>query len=91
MRIAYTKHAMGKFKKHQDVGIIITRRDVATTINNPEHVDRESDKPKIIASRSLNEKLILRVVYKIENDIITIVTFYPAQIGRYYEKKKIKN
>lgn len=91
MKITYTKHARKKFKTHRDVGIIITRKDIMVTIKDPEHVDYESDKPKIIASKSLQKKLVLRVVFKIDNDIIKVITFYPAQAGRYYEIKKNKN
>lgn len=76
---------------HKDVGIIITREDIDTTINDPEHVDYESDKPKIIASKSLKAKLILRVVFKVDDGIIKVITFYPAKEGRYYEIKKNKN
>ena len=91
MKIIYTKHARKKFKMHRDVGIIITGKDVSTTIKDPEHVDYESDKPKTITSKSLKEKLVLRVVFKTDNDIIKVITFYPAQAGRYYENKKTKN
>ena len=38
----------------------------------------------IIASRSIDEKHVLRVVYKWKGDIITVITFYPAAKGRYY-------
>jgi len=27
----------------------------------------------------------MQIVFKIEDDIITIITFYPAKKGRYYE------
>ena len=76
---------------HKDVGIIITRENINTTIMNPEHVDYESDKPRAIASKSLKKKLVLRVVFKIDDDIIKVITFYPAQAGRYYENKKTKS
>ena len=76
---------------HKDVGTIITRKDISATIKDPEHVDYDSDKPKIIASKSFKEKLVLRVVFKMDDDIIKVITFYPAQAGRYYENKKTKN
>lgn len=65
----------------------ITRQFIKLVILNPEHIDGESDFPKVIASRSIDSKHILRVVYRRENDIILIITFYPAEQGRYYEKK----
>ena len=61
-----------------------TEDDVIEVIKEPEHEDKESDKPNIIASKGIDEKHVLRVVYRKENDIIKIITFYPAEKGRYY-------
>jgi len=85
MRFVFTKHARGKFVKFAKNGIIVYEKDVLKTIGNPEHLDKESDFPKMIASRPRDNKHILRVVFKIEDDIIIIITFYPARKGRYYE------
>lgn len=91
MRILYTKHAIGKFEKLKEIGVKINRKDITAVVINPEHIDRESDSPKIIASKSFDKRRILRVVFKEEGDKITIITFYPAKKGRYYEEKTIKN
>lgn len=84
-KIIYTKHAridkFNFFKRHK---FKISQKSIKNVIENPEHVDEISDFPKIIASKSLDEKHILRVVYKKEGDIITVITFYPAEKGRYY-------
>ncbi|KKR78363.1 MAG: hypothetical protein UU23_C0001G0127 [Candidatus Curtissbacteria bacterium GW2011_GWA1_40_9] len=56
-------------------------------ITNPDHEDKVSDYPKIIASKSLDSKHVLRVVYKQEDDIITVITFYPAPKGKYYQNE----
>ncbi len=85
MKIVFTKHANGKFGKFKEDEIVIPKREIEETIKHPDHVDKESDRPKIIASRTFNSRLVLRVVYKAEDDIITIVTFYLAKKGRYYE------
>lgn len=87
MKIDYTKHAKKKFSDLAATGVKISPKDVLVTISKPENVDKESDYPKIIASRPLSPKHILRVVFKIENGRIIIITFYPARKGRYYEKK----
>lgn len=87
MKFVFTKHAKDRLVKFAKIGIKIYRRDVLATIKNPEHLDKESDFPKIIASKPRDEKHILRVVFKIEDDIITIITFYIAKKGRYYEAK----
>ncbi len=85
MKISFTKHAqVDKFallKKHK---FMISRKIIKEVIKNPDHIDEESDAPRIIASKSIDAKHVLRVVYKREGDIITVITFYPAEKGRYY-------
>lgn len=85
MRIVFTKHALvDKFTKLKGHNFNLTQDDVIAVIKDPENIDKESDSPKIIASKSFDKKHILRVVYKVENDIIKVITFYPAEKGRYY-------
>lgn len=87
VKIVFTKHARKKFRELKEIGVIISRQKVIEAIRNPEHIDKESDAPKIIASRAININHILRVVFKEEDGIITVITFYPAKKGRYYEEK----
>lgn len=85
VRIVFTKHALiDKFAGFKSHKFNLTQEDVTAVINHPEHIDNESDHPKIIVSKDFDKKHILRVVYKIENDIIKVITFYPAEKGRYY-------
>ena len=85
MKIAFTKHAaIDKFKMLQRHNFKANKNSIRKVIENPEHEDKDSDKPNVIASKSIDSKHILRVVYKIEGDIITVITFYPAEKGRYY-------
>lgn len=85
MKIVFTKHALiDKFAKLKEHGFNLTQDDVTSVVKNPEYIDKESDYPKIIVSKSVDEKHILRVVYKKESGIIRIITFYPAEKGRYY-------
>ena len=85
MRIVFTKHAsVDKFamlKKHK---FNVDKETIKNVIENPEDEDKESDFPKIIVSKSIDERHVLRVVYKKKGDIITVITFYPAVKGRYY-------
>ncbi len=87
MKFVFTKHAaVDKFawlKKHK-FKIKITKLIIKEIIQNPDHEDKESDLPKIIASQTIDERHILRVVYRKEDDIIIVITFYPAEKGRYY-------
>lgn len=83
MTIKYTKHARYKFKDLSSLGIYVSRKLVRKVITQPIHLDKESDRPKIIASGNLDSDHILRVVYKEDNDIILVITFYPSRKGRY--------
>ena len=84
MKIIYTKHALNKFIFLQERGFVISKTSVDQTIKQAENIDIESDEPKVIVSKSIDSKHILRVVYLREDDIIKIITFYPAEKGRYY-------
>ena len=84
MKINYTKHAaVEKFKWLKDHGFAVSRTFVSKAIKTPDHADNNSDFPNTIVSKSLDQKHILRVVYRKENDTITIITFYPAKKDRY--------
>lgn len=85
MKIKFSRHAaIDKFEEFKQHKFDLTESNVIEVIKNPDHTDEESDKPKIIVSKSFDEKHILRVVYKREGGIIKIITFYPAEKGRYY-------
>lgn len=87
MKFVFTKHAsVDKFamlKKHK-FKTRITKLVIKDVIQSPDHEDKEFDSPKIIASKAIDERHILRVVYRKEDDIIIVITFYPAEKGRYY-------
>ncbi len=85
MKIVFSKHALvDKFRILSQHNFHLKEIDIIKVVKNPDHLDFKSDKPKIIASKEIDTNHILRVVYKLENDIIKIITFYPAEKGRYY-------
>lgn len=85
MKIVFSSHAIrDKFPIFREHGFNFTRKQIRAVVENPDHVDKASDPPKIIASKELDEQHILRVVYKLESGIIKVITFYPAEKGRYY-------
>ena len=90
MKFVFTKHAaVDKFamlRRHK-FQTRVTKKLIKQVIINSENKDEESDKPNIIVSKSIDIKHILRVVYRKENDIIRVITFYPAEKGRYYEEE----
>ncbi len=84
-KIIYTIHAIEDvFPELRGWGFKLDKRDIRKVILHPDNLDTKSDFPNIIASKSLNERHILRVVYKVESGIIKVITFYPAEKGRYY-------
>lgn len=85
MKFVFTKHARGKFRKFAKAGVRISQKDVIGAIKNPERLEKQLGTPKVIASGLTDPQHVLRVVFKIEDDIITVITFYPARKGRYYE------
>lgn len=85
MKVVFSSHAIkDKFPQLAQRGFKVTKSDIKSVINSPEHVDEISDHPKIIVSKEFGKKHILRVVYKVESGIIKVITFYPAEKGRYY-------
>jgi len=81
--IVYTKHAEEKFRILKEQGFIVKKKMVEKVINSPDALDY-SQSPLLIAQKSIDEKHILKVVFKKENGIIKIITFYPMR------KKKLK-
>ena len=63
---------------------VISENDVLKVLERPDHEDKSSDFPNIIASKTFDATHVLRVVYRVEGDIIRVITFYPAEKGRYY-------
>ncbi|OGK42257.1 hypothetical protein A2954_04580 [Candidatus Roizmanbacteria bacterium RIFCSPLOWO2_01_FULL_37_12] len=84
MKAIYTNHAEKKLNLLKLSKIKVNKKIIEKIISNPLHKDTVSDYPKIIASGILDKNHIIRIVYKIENDIITVITCYPAQKGRYF-------
>lgn len=85
MSIVFTKHADKKFEDLNLLGIKVTKKLIIDVVSYPEDIDNQSDYPKLIASKSMNTKIVMRVVYRFEENDIIIITFYPAKKGRYYK------
>lgn len=82
--IIFTKHAEGKFRKLSKHKLKIVKKQVLLVIFKPENIDDDSDFPKTILSGTIDAKHVLRVVCFEADDIIRVITFYPAEKGRYY-------
>lgn len=85
MEIHFTKHANEKFAVLARHGVQILKKKVIETVANPSRLDH-SRKPLLIAQIDLDKEHVLRVVYKIHNNVMHIITFYPGR-KKQYEKK----
>ena len=78
MLFHFTKHAKDKFIKVRYAGFALSKKQVQETIQHPNKVEEKPD-GTFIATKILDSIYILRVVYREEDDIIVIITFYPAR------------
>ena len=63
----------------------ITKEQIQKVVENPMAVDK-SEKPVLISIGQFTKTLSLCVVYRIVKRTIRIITFYPAEKGRYERK-----
>lgn len=82
MRFRFTKHARGKFKKIAKTGIDVTEKQVKRTVRLPIKLEDRAD-GTYIAMRLLDESHVLRVVYRIEDSVRVVITFYPGRRKQY--------
>ena len=82
MKFHFTKHAISKFLKTRKAGFSITRKQIKQTIISAKRVEDRPDKTSI-AMTVIDDNHVLRVVYRRENDIIVIITFYPGRRKAY--------
>ena len=68
----FTKYAENKFDILNKYKVYITREQVENTINLPDKINK---KGKYLAARKEN----IKVVYKKENGMMKIITFYPVK------------
>ncbi len=78
-RIKFTRHASEKFELLKRYGFVLTEDHVEDVIENPDRVDQRDD--LTLAVKSVGQEHGLRVVYRVTNDNIVVVTFLPCQKG----------
>ncbi|MBI2599511.1 hypothetical protein HYW43_01155 [Candidatus Daviesbacteria bacterium] len=84
MRIKLTLHAKQKLQTKEAKMIKIDRKKILEVIKQPLVEDKALNPHRSISK--LSENLSLAVIWKVENGIIRIITFYPAEKGRYESK-----
>jgi len=80
--IYFTKHALEKFEILKRHNFYVSKEQVLETITNPEKIDY-SRSPLLIAQRKFDATHVFRVVYKKEEGLIKIITFYPGRRKKY--------
>lgn len=77
MIVHFTKYANDKFDILKRHGFVVSKSQVEDALKNPDVVD-ESRAPLYFAQKSIDEKRVLKVVYKKESEAVKIITFYPC-------------
>ena len=80
--VAYTRHARQKFEVLKRHGLEVTTAAVELTVVSPEKLEPYSE-GRFIAQRGIDDRHVLRVVYREEGDTRVIITFYPGRRDRY--------
>lgn len=88
MRVVFTKHAEGKFDQPDIKSFQLSKKDVKNAIEDPDYSGVEIFREARFVLKKLDSQHSLRVIYKAEGSIITVITFYPTKKGRYEKKKK---
>jgi len=81
----YSWHALSKFELSEIKKLKIDKEHVEKVIRKPKVIDK-IDKPVLMAIGELNKTLSLCVLYKKAKQGIRIITFFPAEKGRYEYK-----
>ena len=80
-RIRLTKHARDKFEFLRRYGFDISERSIRGAVASPSRVDRRDD--ELLALKPLDREYAIRVVYKMANGNIVVLTFYPVKRERF--------
>lgn len=81
-KIIFCSHAENKFKIFEKHGLRFTKTQIIGTIINAEEI-LMADHARKIAQKSFDSEYILRVIFEETNELITVITFYPAKRSRY--------
>lgn len=87
MKIIYTKHVLkDSIPRFRKLGWLITKTKIRQTVLKPKWkgVSRFGQPT---AMNLMNKKHILRVIFKVEGDIITVITAHIARRGIYESTK----
>jgi len=84
IHVRYTGHARGKFELLARYGVRISPAMVEDTIRNPDATMPDSSGgERTIAQRRISDRHVLRVVFRREDNVAVVITFYPGRRSRY--------
>jgi hypothetical protein len=81
-KIVLSKHALDKIKILKDHKLFINEIIIKKAIREPDKVE-EGYKGRMIAQKSLDDRLILRIVYEECPEELKVITMYPGRRSRY--------
>jgi hypothetical protein len=81
MAVRFTNHARRKFETLARHHFLVTEAQVIDALNSPDRV--ETDRDPLVAQKGLDERHVLRVVFRIEGDDKVVITFYPGRRRQY--------
>lgn len=82
MEVRFTRHARSKFEILKQAGFPISRRQVLDCLLKPIKIEDRSDGTKI-ATMVISDDHVLRVVYRMSDDTMLVITFYPGRRRAY--------
>ena len=84
MKVIFTRHASLKLQEKEPKSLKITRRKIRGVLKNPVTTDKSIYPHRSV--EKLNQELSLCVIYRIEKETYIVITFFPAEKGRYESK-----
>lgn len=85
MNITYTKHVSDKLRTKEAHKFKITKKRIEKAVTEPTSVE-ELPEGIFRSVGKLTEKYSFCVVYKYEGSVVKVITFFPAERGRYETK-----
>ena len=81
-KIVFCAHAENKFRIFKQHGLELTKAQIIDVIINAESITDGEHSRKIV-QKPFDSEYLLRVIFEEANDLITVITFYPAKRSRY--------
>jgi uncharacterized DUF497 family protein len=85
LEIKFSKHALKKLEDSRSKRLEITKESIKMILSKPDLIDN-SDYPLLMAVGRLHGNLSLCIIYKFVEEDIKVITFFPAERGRYESK-----